>query len=244
MFERRSLAAQVADSFRQRIGEDLHPGDRLPGEKDLAVELGVSRTTLRDALQLLWKEGIVVRRHGIGTFIRETGGPVLVSLSDLVAHRDVILASGHEPAIAEFVLTRSVPSRDISSLIALEDGEEAWKVERVFSVDGIRAVKITDTLPVSVNGVALDLEPLKDIDVDMIHLLQEQARCPVLLQDGDLDVVPASEELATVFDIKPDTPLLKLTQLNFTDEERPFMHSVIYNRSDVMKFRLIRRPSH
>lgn len=49
---------------------DLGPGVRLPGERELAVQLGVSRTALRDRLQLLEGLGVLRRRAGSGTYVQ------------------------------------------------------------------------------------------------------------------------------------------------------------------------------
>jgi DNA-binding FadR family transcriptional regulator len=62
--------AQIAEAIR--IG-DLHPGDRLPAERELAVQLGISRPTVREALRVLAEEGIIAIRPGSG------GGATVVS---------------------------------------------------------------------------------------------------------------------------------------------------------------------
>jgi len=56
----------------------LRPGDRLPAERDLAVEIGVSRPTVRAGLRALAAMGVVQSRHGSGTYIPE-GPPTLGS---------------------------------------------------------------------------------------------------------------------------------------------------------------------
>src|SRR5439155_1326580 len=68
--ERRPLPLQVYARLRARIiaGEDL-PGARLPSEADLAKSFGVSRVTVREALRLLQREGLLVARHGSGHFV-------------------------------------------------------------------------------------------------------------------------------------------------------------------------------
>lgn len=63
---------RVAEHVRRLIETgDLHPGDRLPGERDLARTLGVSRPTLRSGLKALEAMGVVLSRRGAGTFIAE-----------------------------------------------------------------------------------------------------------------------------------------------------------------------------
>jgi GntR family transcriptional repressor for pyruvate dehydrogenase complex len=87
----------VATGLEKRILEgSLKPGDRLPSERDFAVELGVSRPSLREAIQKLISKGLLATRHGGGTFVTDrleahfvdpwqemlTGHPVL--------HRDLL----------------------------------------------------------------------------------------------------------------------------------------------------------
>ena len=62
----------VAASLERRILEgSLKPGDRLPPERELAIELGVSRPSLREAIQKLVSKGMVQSRHGGGTFVTD-----------------------------------------------------------------------------------------------------------------------------------------------------------------------------
>ena len=66
------LYHQIADRLRTGIASGAYPPDsRLPTEHELAAQLGVSRPTVRQALDLLAREGMVVRVKGSGTFAAE-----------------------------------------------------------------------------------------------------------------------------------------------------------------------------
>ena len=66
------LSHAVAGELERRILEgSLKPGDRLPSERDLAVELGVSRPSLREAIQKLVAKGLLTTRHGGGTYVTD-----------------------------------------------------------------------------------------------------------------------------------------------------------------------------
>src|SRR5262245_29831267 len=61
---------QIAQSLRRRLGKGhLAPGERLDTQRQLAREFGVTLMTLRQALELLEREGLITRRHGLGTFV-------------------------------------------------------------------------------------------------------------------------------------------------------------------------------
>ena len=64
------ISDAVAASLERRILEgSLKPGDRLPPERELAIELGVSRPSLREAIQKLASKGMVQSRQGGGTYV-------------------------------------------------------------------------------------------------------------------------------------------------------------------------------
>ena len=69
---------KAADQLRRDILKGtLRPNERLPGERDLCSSLGVSRITVRLALDLLAEERLIVRRHGSGTYVSASPRPVL-----------------------------------------------------------------------------------------------------------------------------------------------------------------------
>jgi GntR family transcriptional regulator, transcriptional repressor for pyruvate dehydrogenase complex len=70
--ERPPLYTAIAERLLSHVVQsELRPGDRLPGERELARRLGVSRTTVRQATVALQGQGILEVRHGGGTFLRE-----------------------------------------------------------------------------------------------------------------------------------------------------------------------------
>ncbi|WP_217170163.1 GntR family transcriptional regulator [Streptomyces sp. AC512_CC834] len=64
--------AALADHVAARIAAgELHPGARLPAERDLAAEYGVAYLTVRRAAQVLRERGLIVTVHGKGTFVAD-----------------------------------------------------------------------------------------------------------------------------------------------------------------------------
>ena len=69
--QRDRLYKQVADRLQQLItAESLRPGDKLPGERELAERMGVSRTVVREAIRALSVRGLVKVKSGCGTYIQ------------------------------------------------------------------------------------------------------------------------------------------------------------------------------
>ncbi len=76
--EKKSRAQQTAEGLYSRIVAEgrLSPGEKLPGEVELAQEMGVSRATLREAIRTLTAQGVLEIRRGKGTFVSERVGEI------------------------------------------------------------------------------------------------------------------------------------------------------------------------
>jgi len=109
---RKVASVKLADAVIDQI-EDLilrgvlRPGDRLPAERELAEEMGVSRPSLRDALAALQDRGLLVARPGAGVFVADVLGS---AFSPALVH----LISNHDPAIFDYIAFR----RDMEGLAA------------------------------------------------------------------------------------------------------------------------------
>ncbi|HEY3333888.1 MAG TPA: FCD domain-containing protein [Candidatus Limnocylindrales bacterium] len=92
------IAARVLDLIRE---EQLHPGDKLPAERDLAAAMHVSRPVLREALRALAIMNVVDIRQGAGTYITSLEPQALVSHLDFVFSKDAV-------ALAQVIETRRI----------------------------------------------------------------------------------------------------------------------------------------
>jgi GntR family transcriptional repressor for pyruvate dehydrogenase complex len=107
-----SVRDRVVEHVRCLIEKGtLGPGDRLPGERDLAQELGVSRPSVRSGLEALEAIGVVVSRRGAGTFIAE--GPPDLGIEPLS-----LLASLHRLTAGEMFEARLVLEVGVAGLAA------------------------------------------------------------------------------------------------------------------------------
>ena len=79
---------EVARQIERLILQKMHPGDKLPPERELAEMFGVSRSSVRDAMRSLELVGLVEPRQGAGTVVREISPDLLVSpLANVIAHK-------------------------------------------------------------------------------------------------------------------------------------------------------------
>jgi GntR family transcriptional repressor for pyruvate dehydrogenase complex len=85
---RNKVYEEVARQLERIILKKLHPGDKLPSERELAESLGVSRSSIRDAIRSLELMGLVEPRQGAGTVVREISADTLMNpLTNVLRHK-------------------------------------------------------------------------------------------------------------------------------------------------------------
>src|ERR1041385_2053336 len=88
--EKRSLHVRVAETLRRDVISPLHPGLKLESEAHLALRLGVSVHTLRQALSVLAHEGLIQRRHGSGTYVTDHRKQKVVAVATATYHGQIV----------------------------------------------------------------------------------------------------------------------------------------------------------
>ncbi len=145
--ERRSLVDVAEQALRDWLVPGRHrPGDRLPPEHDLSAMLGVSRGTLRVALERLQDTGEIVRRQGSGTFVGRVatvpafseGLEVLESYASLAARRGVSLG------VRDLTIEKQPLEEEFAAPLGLDPGTAATTVLRTLLADGVPAARMRD----------------------------------------------------------------------------------------------------
>jgi GntR family transcriptional regulator len=131
---RRKLHEQARRRIERLIADRaIKPGSQIPTETDLAEELNVSRTTIRNALNALEQEGKIERTRGRGTIVRQPRLGQL--LGKLLSFTEEMKLRGLTPSNRLVEMARMVPSTPIRTLLRL-DGESVWRIQRVRCADG------------------------------------------------------------------------------------------------------------
>jgi GntR family transcriptional regulator len=143
----------LVDSAEQALRDWLAPGrhrtgDRLPPEHELGAMLGVSRGTLRTALQRLESSGEIVRRQGSGTFVAHTPGPTALDegLERLESYSSLARRRGVKLAVDELVIEHVELPPELAHTFAVDPTTLAPSISRVLLADGVPAAIMVDTI--------------------------------------------------------------------------------------------------
>ena len=127
------LYFQVATRLQQLIEDGGVPvGSRLENEVELAERLGVSRPTMRRAIQYLVERGMLVRKRGVGTQVVH---PKVRRPVELTSLYDDLTASRKDPRTTVLSLERAQATDRVAHALGLEDGVEVVAMERLRKKD-------------------------------------------------------------------------------------------------------------
>jgi GntR family transcriptional regulator len=124
---------EIASHLRRLLSE-ASPGDRLPSEAELCEQFDVSRMTARQAMQMLAADGLIERRRGAGTFVREH--PVPRDLGSPLSFTGSMRARGMEASSRTLRWDEVSPDRDEQGALGLDPKDGAYVLERLRLADG------------------------------------------------------------------------------------------------------------
>jgi GntR family transcriptional regulator len=236
--ETRPLGEQAKEALLDSIGSGGFPDGTLPSEERLAEMLGISRTTLRDALRSLEEEGVVSRHHGVGTRVNQHVVRA-TPLSRLSGFYALIRDAGHEPRIARTEIRTDIARGEMASRLQRSEGTPLYLVERLFLADAEPAVHLVEHLPV--DEAAVDIAP-DDVPDSIFEFAETFCRTPI---DHTLvEIVPASADeadIAVLPSLRPGDPFLRLIETHYTGAGRPLMVSEIRVVDQFLRFTVVRK---
>lgn len=155
------LYFQVAEQLERAIlGGEIEAGQRLENEIAMAQELGLSRPTMRQAIQVLVDKGMLVRRRGVGTQVVRGQVRRNVELTSLF---DDLSAAGQKPSTRVLSLERIDAALDVSEELQLTAGAPVWSLRRLRMIGDQPLALMHNFLPA-------DVVDLGDVDLDAIGL--------------------------------------------------------------------------
>jgi DNA-binding GntR family transcriptional regulator len=195
----------------------LEPAAQLPSEPDLAKQYGVSRMTVRQALDLLVTDDLVSRRQGSGTFVREharTGR----RLNRLRAFADELGDAGGsiESRIVRAEVTR--PVEEVAEALRLEPDDAVHRLTRVRLVRGEPAALQDAWVPYAV-APGLTRDPL--VDGSLYRTLAERYGIELRWADQSMTAALLGEHEAELLGVEPGGAVLRGLRTTYSEADRP-----------------------
>ena len=222
------LYHQLYEILRQDIlrGE-WQPGDMIPPESELTERYGISRTTVRQVLDILVNEGLIYRQQGRGTFVAHP--TVEQALVRIISFTEDMRQRGFRPDTE--VLSAGVVAAppDIAEKLGIEPGDELVRLERLRLADGepmsIEESHLVHRYCPGVLKGDYASHPLRealerDYGIRWLHARQV------------IRAIPAPSDLARTLSIPPRSALLTIERVSYSQQNTPIEFLRIYYRGD------------
>ena len=237
--ERKTLTEISQQELRQAIfGGTFLPGSQLPTEAELCAMLGVSRTVVREALRVLEDEGLVTRRHGVGTFVRNR--PILKNLNFNFGITEMIESAGLKAGTSHIALQKEHADTERAEQLRVELGAPLLTVERVRTADERPVVYSLDTFTESLSQKA-DFDPHRLLTESMYNILQTSLGQVIEYGIARLLPVAAPRPVAEKLMLLPGALTLYIVQTDYTSDDEPVVYSREYHLPDAFDFMVWRR---
>jgi GntR family transcriptional regulator len=223
------LYLQLQQSIEEAVRKgSLKADDALPGERDLAKQLGISRVTVRKAITGLVKKGVLVQRWGSGTFI----APQMrleQPLSRLSSFTDDMSARGLQSSAVLLSRSTGQASPDELMALGLSPGETVSRVNRLRLANGI---------PMAIEHAVVPSRFLPDpalVKQSLYSALHEQGFMPSRALQR-LHAVLLNAEQASLLHVPPESPALYIERRSFTATGEVVEFTSSYYRGDAYDF--------
>jgi GntR family transcriptional regulator len=218
----------------------LAPGSQLPSEDELVQKYGVSRTTIRKAIQELERVELIEIRRGRGTFVRSE--KITQELTGLTGFVEDMMAIGLHPSARVLGKATVRASAEVAKQLAVPIGSEVMQIRRVRMADDV-AMSLDETyLPMDLGQKVVD----NDLEVyPIFSLLEGKYDTPLLEADYRLEAISADPLVAEALGIEVKSPILLIERVSYSLDQRPVDYEQLFYRGDKIRLstRLRRRQS-
>jgi len=230
------LYFQLEQIIKSKIlmGEFL-PGEQIPTEKDLCETYQVSTITARQAILNLVSEGLIVRRQGKGSFIKE-GLKEIKNIRTLQLKGDIndIVPEGLERLKVRVLdIVKIVSPKKVVNLLGMGEGQEVIRVRRTRSEDGIPVSYIKNYIPLEIG------EKIKREDLcasPMLGILRNRLKIPLTGGIQYIEAIVADYDIASALLTSISSPILYLETVIFARQKKPVEFVQTFYRPDQFRY--------
>ncbi len=214
---------------------ELLAGEQIPTEKELCKTYQVSTITARQAVLNLVNEGLIVRRQGKGSFIRE-GLKDIKNIRTLQLRGDIndIIPEGLETQKVKVLDIRKVLSpKKVANLLNIEEGQEVIRIRRTRSDHGIPVSYIKNFIPLEIG------EKIKKEDLciyPMMGILRNRLKIPLTGGMQYVEAIIADYDIASALSISISSPILYLETIIFERQKKPVEFVQTFYRPDQFRY--------
>lgn len=196
----------------------------IPSERELGETLGISRMTVRQALNQLVSEGVLYRQKGKGTFVSKSK----IYQRNISSFSDTVRSKGMEPTTRILNFVRTEVPAEVAAALGVDAEEIVYNIKRL---------RLADNIPVAIEEVFIPemycsgLEKY-DLTASLYSLLKNEYSYSINYTDNMIEAVKPSKEDRELLEIGSSVPVLGVTGVIYTANEVRLWYEKSLYRSD------------
>jgi GntR family transcriptional regulator len=221
---------QVAETIRSRILEGHYiPGDLIPSHQELEKEFNVSNITIRKAIEILARDGIITRKRGVGTVVSEVDSEIISFELNGNFQRLRHLAEKIPLTIEVLEIRTTSSSSRVQQILSIDPTKKVWQMKKIRKHKGtIMSYYIHYSDP-SVCGKITKHEAERKRFVD---LFSQKSGIPLIRLEQRVEAAIANLDLSDVLKVNFGAPLLFVENIYYSTQNKPVLLTQIYYRGD------------
>ncbi len=227
----KTITEQVILLLQERIESGEYAAlKKIPSESELATELNVSRASVRTALSALVSAGMIVRRHGDGTYVTSKRPGLTSTAFSVWEFRHLIINEEKNCSIKGLEATlRKATDYEISEL-ELDESESVVAIKRLFYADDDPIIYSLNVIPASHLNPNFHLNEL-DLTISLDKFVKNYCDFVITGVNVKLRAVVCEDELIETFQINNNEPILELMEIFLSKNDYPviFTHNYIHD---------------
>lgn len=226
------LHKQAESYLRQLIElDEFKDGKMLPNEVELSEQLKMSRNTLRQAINTLVSDGLLIRKRGVGTRVAEKN--IYSEATNWLSFSQEMKILGLEIENFELHITRQKPSEEARSFFSITNDSKVLRIERLRGKVNFPFVYFTSEF-----NPSIPLDGTENFNRPLYDILRNDYQIIVKTSKEEISAAPANNFIASKLEIETGDPILIRKRAVSDKNGKPVEYNIGWYRADSFTYKI------
>ena len=232
-----SLQDIIVSDIQKKIEKKiLKIGQMIPSEDEIRKKYGVSRVTVRLALDKLENKNLIIRKQGVGTFIKSKKIKQTFSTAKTII--DALREKNLQPKIKVLFNNKKYPDDYLKDILNIKGNSQIVHIRRIVYLNNQPYAVLDTFLPEVFKGVADIISQSKNVKTTY-EIFEEEFDFQIKEAKYDISIDRATNDILKILNLKKDSYCLKNSRITYSDRKKPLELTIFYYPPEKAKFEMI-----
>ena len=232
-----SLQDIIVSDIQKKIEKKiLKIGQMIPSEDEIRKKYGVSRVTVRLALDKLENKNLIIRKQGVGTFIKSKKIKQTFSTAKTII--DALREKNLQPKIKVLFNNKKCPDDYLKDILNIKGNSQIVHIRRIVYLNNQPYAVLDTFLPEVFKGVADIISQSKNVKTTY-EIFEEEFDFQIKEAKYDISIDRATNDILKILKLKNDSYCLKNSRITYSDRKKPLELTIFYYPPEKAKFEMI-----